>query len=350
MAARGSRGRRTLIATVVLVSGVLVLAALQPRWLERALRQPLQGSAGSSQAETKAGSRSAGERSIPVIVVAPPRSPAGGEDHVGSAGQAPAPTVPSRSSPGTVPVGLAVPPVNRPASGAVADRTCTISPGGEGSCGDPCQAVLGGVRVPDGGQPACMAGWLANIDAARASEGVGPMVLPSNFVELTPAEQLLVVVNLERTARGLPPMLGLTEVLDQAADRAVALGRDPSLPGVHGWRSVWAGGHASVLGTLYGWMYDDGWGGPGGTTNVGCSGPSAPGCWGHRRAILGRYGGCQHCLMGAGWAEDGAGWQPGAWAAVFVRGSDVPGVTSLTFSWAAEVTELPACERNGDTC
>ena len=50
----------------------------------------------------------------------------------------------------------------------------------------------------------------ASIDAARRREGVGPMVLPSNVQRLTTAEQLFIVIDLERVDRGLAPYLGLT--------------------------------------------------------------------------------------------------------------------------------------------
>lgn len=342
-------GPWTLVATIVLVAGVLGLATLQPSWLDRAVRAPFRSNGESSRVATNVQRPATAGGSNPVIVVSPPRTPAGEVRRVGPEQAAP-PVASSTPQQQVAPLGLGDPPANRPATGAVAERICEVGPGGQGSCLDPCEALESGARVPNSGSLACVQDWLANIDAARASEGVGPMVLPSNFFQLTPPEQLLVVVDLERTARGLPPMVGLTTTLDQVAGDGVALGQDPSLPGVDGWRSIWAGGHASVLGTLYGWMYDDGWGGPDGTTNVGCSSPTASGCWGHRRAILDRYGGCRHCLMGAAWSEDGAGWQPGAWAAVFVPRSDDPGAGPLAFSWASELPDLPACERDGDTC
>jgi len=357
MATRRLRGAWTLLGTVAMVTAALTLAALQPRWLERAIRSPFQGSEPERVTHTTSpGSRTEGSK-IPVIVVSPPRSPAG-EDRRGPSSSFPLPArgeaAPNRAPMAPRPVadalGLADPSANRPPTGAVASRLCEWGPGGQGSCSDPCQELLGAGRAPDESAPACVSGWLANIDAARAAEGVAPMVLPSNFDHLEPAEQLLVVVNLERTARGLAPMIGLSSTLDAVAASAVARGEDPSLPQIGGWASIWAGGHASVLGTLYGWMYDDGWGGPGGTTNVACSGPGAPGCWGHRRAILSSFGGCRHCIMGAAWAEDGAGWQPGAWAAIFVPRSDDPGAASLAFTWSSEIGELPACERQGDTC
>jgi len=39
---------------------------------------------------------------------------------------------------------------------------------------------------------------------------------------------------------------------------------------------------------VYGWIFDDGWGGAGfmQTPNYTCTGPGAPGCWGHRNSLL----------------------------------------------------------------
>ena len=60
----------------------------------------------------------------------------------------------------------------------------------------------------------CIYSALLNINYARSLEGVGPMILPSDYAGLAPAQQLFVVFNLERTGRGLP---ALTE-LDASAD------------------------------------------------------------------------------------------------------------------------------------
>ena len=49
-------------------------------------------------------------------------------------------------------------------------------------------------------------GYLEAINAARADEGVGPIELPSNWRVLTVPQQLFVTVDMERVARGLPPV------------------------------------------------------------------------------------------------------------------------------------------------
>ena len=51
---------------------------------------------------------------------------------------------------------------------------------------------------------ACMEPSLAMLNAGRLSEQLGPVMLPSNWPRLTVAEQLFVLTELERTARGLP--------------------------------------------------------------------------------------------------------------------------------------------------
>ena len=54
----------------------------------------------------------------------------------------------------------------------------------------------------------CTDAALDAVDHARALEGLPPMVLPTQWAALTPARQLFVVTNLERTARGLAPLAG----------------------------------------------------------------------------------------------------------------------------------------------
>src|SRR5207248_9543382 len=87
-----------------------------------------------------------------------------------------------------------------------------------------------------------------------------------------PVQQLFVVVNLERTERGLAPAVALSRSLNKVAQAGARAGRDPAmasvpryLPGdgriVHVGAN-WSGGWVNPLGADYGWMYDDG---PGGT-------------------------------------------------------------------------------------
>ncbi len=138
-----------------------------------------------------------------------------------------------------------------------------------------------------GSAATCRTASLEAIDAARATEGVGPMTLPPDYASLSPSERMLVVTDLERTARGLTPFVGLVATLDQMAEQAALADEDPTYSGNldAAWGGNWAGGTSSVLATMYLWMYDDGPGGP----NVSCPSPGAPGCWGHRDNILGAF-------------------------------------------------------------
>ena len=113
------------------------------------------------------------------------------------------------------------------------------------------------------------------------------MVLPSNWYSLTTPEQLFVVANLERTARGLPPYLGINAALSAEAQRAAAAYGDPSLAkgfaaavdrqGYPAMGGAWSAGF-SVLAADYIWMYDDGWAGSvNAMSNIACTSANAAG-------------------------------------------------------------------------
>jgi len=86
------------------------------------------------------------------------------------------------------------------------------------------------------------------------------------YAKLRPSQQLFVVVNLERTERGLAPAVVLSKSLNAIAQGGARAGRDPamkSVPGrLHGGgRTVYAsanraGGWVNPLGADYAWMYD----------------------------------------------------------------------------------------------
>ncbi len=127
------------------------------------------------------------------------------------------------------------------------------------------------------------------IDNARSEEGIGPLVLPSDFADLIPSEQLFVLVNCERVDRGLTPIAGELGGLDQLAGIGAQAGQDPSVPsdGIAGltvwaWVSNWASTDSN-LEAFYEWMYDDGLG----SGNIGCTVTDQSGCWDHRDNILG---------------------------------------------------------------
>ena len=112
--------------------------------------------------------------------------------------------------------------------------------------------------------------------------------------------------------------------------------------------SIWAGGDSTPVGALYGWMYDDGWGGsPTSTLNYTCTSPTASGCWGHRDNILGAGLGarCVACVAGAGFASSRA---PASWSTSYamIFEDSQPG-QRLVFTWNHDVVAHlgPAYER-----
>jgi len=143
--------------------------------------------------------------------------------------------------------------------------------------------VQTGGAQPDS-SPACVRADLAEIDAARAKEGVNPMDLPANYAQLTGAQQQFVVINLERVDRRVPAVVGLTSPINALAAAGANAGTDPEFPasGLSWGGSIWAAGFASTLEADFAWMYNDG---PG-SDNIACLTPTASGCWGHRDVIL----------------------------------------------------------------
>jgi hypothetical protein len=150
---------------------------------------------------------------------------------------------------------------------------------------------------------ACLVTTLEAIAHARSAEGLGPLTLPSNWAQLTPGEQTFVATNLERTARGLPPLAAMASALDQAAVQGADAGADPSPPRDFpstAWGSNWAGAVGNPLEAIYFWMYDDGTG----SSNIECTPSNHSGCWGHRQNVLMNLP-CHRCVMGTGWAANG---------------------------------------------
>jgi len=180
----------------------------------------------------------------------------------------------------------------------------------------------------------CVSTTLAAIAHGRSAEGVPAMTLPSNWGALNPPEQLYVVTNLERTARGLPALSSMASVLDQAAAEGASAGEDPSPPAgfpFSQWGANWAGGVGNPLEADYYWMYDDG---PG-SNNADCTAGNSGGCWGHRDMILLSMA-CSPCVMGT--AVDVHGWngQP-SWAEILVSTSGDP---AADFTWQQESAYL----------
>jgi len=211
----------------------------------------------------------------------------------------------------------------------------------------------------DSDGPACNAAVLAAIAHARqALEKLGGMSfsLPA-YERLTPAEQLFVTVNLERTERGLAPAVVLSNSLDKIAQSAAQAGRDPALGQVPrrlagGGRTTylggtWSGGWLNPLGSDYGWMYDDG---PGGD-NLDCSTARSAQCWGHRDIILVSFssascgGGQAELAMGAGHAASAVGF--GENDTEILAGVCGPAPTDTAFTWAKAMKLLDVNYRAG---
>ena len=173
----------------------------------------------------------------------------------------------------------------------------------------------------------CLEASLAAIDNARSREGIGPMQLPGDWNGLTPEEQLFVVTNLERTARGLAPMSGMESLLDTSAEQSASDGTDPALtdPAATEWGSNWGDGIGNPLAMDYEWMYNDGLNSP----NVACEFAGESGCWDHRQNILLDFS-CGECLMGTGFDNsDQRGYS--AWTEILVETS---GSVEVDFTWS----------------
>ncbi len=148
----------------------------------------------------------------------------------------------------------------------------------------------------------CLRLTLEAIDRARATEGLRPMALPSDFAQLSVPEQLLVALDRERVDRGLAPFTGLSAVLDANAQKGAGTAQLPPRPG-RDYTSVdaeWIGAVDNGLDADYQWMYNDG-------PNSGvpnCSNAQTSGCWADRQIVLEHFG-SRRLVMGAGWDPSG---------------------------------------------
>ncbi len=234
-----------------------------------------------------------------------------------------------------------------PSPNYLTSGTCTQTATGW-SCDNPCiSSTLIWPTVDNA--PSCTTYLVSAINHARTLEGVGAMVLPTNWYQLSTGEQLFVVLNLERTARGLPPYLGINAALSAAATRAAQAQTDPSVAagfaigtnpqGDPAFGGTWSTGY-SVLAADYAWMYNDGWGGSRATTsNVDCTSPGAAACWGHRDELLGQDPGYNPGVgLTATTAEVGVGVAVVGGTGSFVDLIEAPkgAPPAMTFTWAAE--------------
>ena len=170
----------------------------------------------------------------------------------------------------------------------------------------PSRAFSGTCSVPSP-SPArvveCDALGVSAINQARATEGLGPLALPTGFSAESLDAQMLTLVNEERVDRGLAPVKGVSSFLDVAARAGARSGNPPVLPkglavghSATLWSSVWSPILADYL-----FLYDDGEGG----VNLDCVTHHLGPCWADRRALLASYPG--PLLMGVGSSGRGGG-------------------------------------------
>lgn len=145
-----------------------------------------------------------------------------------------------------------------------------------------------------GQQAQCDALSLQAINHAHSIEGIPPISLPADYSTLPFDVQEFIIVNLERTSYGLPPLVGITASLDIAAQGGITQHTDPDPANApYAFTSDWAGGWdptglpGNALWSDYYWMYEDGWGGSlANTSNGDCTSATSSGCWGHRNSLL----------------------------------------------------------------
>ncbi len=137
------------------------------------------------------------------------------------------------------------------------------------------------------------------LDVARRRVGLPPYHLPSDFLTISPEEQLLVLANSDRAAYKEPTFYGLDSDLSTYAtqDLATAPYSDPGVAGtnpivdtvpLYYQAEDSAQGYPNVLLAYGSWLYDDGPGSP----NVDCTAKNPSGCWTHRDNILRNFRAC----------------------------------------------------------
>jgi hypothetical protein len=249
---------------------------------------------------------------------------------------APQPQMTSERALGTV----SAPPTTRPAAPAAprpAPPPNPAPPSNPGSNIAPSPNYLAPCEQAGFESAPCLSAAGQATAAARAREGLGALSLPSDFAGLTPGEQQFVLIDIERVDRGLAPVVGMVEALNQDAQSAAAGNADPtptSVPpgvGVLRWVSNWAQA-AGPMGANYQWMYEDG----AGSGNLSCTAGGAGGCWGHRDNELGFSSATvasSHGVLVMGAAEATvAGDSP--WTSDAVLMALVSGSPAYTYTWA----------------
>lgn len=191
---------------------------------------------------------------------------------------------------------------------------------------------------------------LQAINHAHSVEGIPPISLPANYSTLPFDVEQFIIVNLERTSYGLPPLTGITASLDTVALGGVTNHTDPSDPSVSFeytsdfYASTAPNSGGNPLMADYFYMYLDGWGGNG-SANGDCTSATASGCWGHRDSILWNPGG--QLSYGAAEGPWGNGYDN---SAMIVAETTPASQSGYTYTWAQYVESTnPANECSPST-
>jgi hypothetical protein len=197
----------------------------------------------------------------------------------------------------------------------------------------------------------CITQEVGAIDNAQIQEGLQPIAFNiAALTELSPTEQMFVLTDLERTTRGLPPVMALTTQLDSVATKGAVQMTDPALSGwtltggksAIAWDSNWAGG-LNTVGSDYFWLYSDGEG-----YNIDCTPTNQSGCFQHEDNILAPLSGsCDgqrtlpQMVMGAGTATT-AEYGPSEAEIIVQECGGLPSDTVFTWSQAEQILGISA--------
>jgi hypothetical protein len=192
----------------------------------------------------------------------------------------------------------------------------------------------------------CITQEFEAIDNAQTQEGLQPTPIDiTAFTQLSPAEQMFVLTDLERVIRGLPPVMALTTQLDSVAEEGAVKMTDPTLlgwqltggKGAIAWDSNWAGG-LNTVGSDYFWLYSDGEG-----YNIDCTPTNQSGCWQHEENILAPISGncgdpqaLPQMVMGAG-AATTSEYGPSEAEIIVQECGGLPSDTVFTWSEAQQI-------------
>ncbi len=210
--------------------------------------------------------------------------------------------------------------------------------------------MVGGGPCTDMGfaNPSCATYIVSAINHAHAIEKIRPMSLPSNWAALSVAQQMMVLIDLERVDRGYPPYLGLNPTLTADAQRSartltyseavgfpVARIAGPDVA----YYEVVEMSPANPAAADYNLMYTSAW--RASTSHMpGCTNQMSAACWGGRDGALGYSApertdvglGCTTCEVGIGVRVLSTRYA--AYVLLIARPAKSP--PRMTFTWASE--------------